>query len=157
MFLEKIISGGQTGADFGALLAARELGLGTGGFAPQGWRTESGPRPYLASFGLHQSSSSGYLQRTRLNVLNSDATMIFGDAMSSGSQRTWSYCVSYSKPVIRIPWRSPEPIPSLGVFRDFLSSVGVFVLNVAGNRESKNPGIERATKDFLIAALSEVK
>ena len=45
MFLTKIISGGQTGADYGALLAAHALGLETGGWAPKGWRTEDGPKP----------------------------------------------------------------------------------------------------------------
>ena len=39
----KIISGGQTGIDRMALELARELGLGTGGTAPKGYTTESGP------------------------------------------------------------------------------------------------------------------
>ena len=50
---EKIISGGQTGADMGALLAARELGIPTGGVAPKGWLTENGPQEeLLRNFGL---------------------------------------------------------------------------------------------------------
>ena len=51
--LTKIISGGQTGADMGALLAARDLGMESGGVAPKGWRTEDGPQEtLLLSFGL---------------------------------------------------------------------------------------------------------
>ena len=36
----KIISGGQTGADMGGLLAAKDLGIRTGGWMPKGWLTE---------------------------------------------------------------------------------------------------------------------
>jgi hypothetical protein len=38
----KIISGGQTGADIGALKAAKECGFATGGMAPYRYWTEKG-------------------------------------------------------------------------------------------------------------------
>jgi hypothetical protein len=38
--LERVISGGQTGADQGGLRAARACGIPTGGWAPRGWLTE---------------------------------------------------------------------------------------------------------------------
>lgn len=47
--LERIVSGGQTGADQAALRAARAAGLPTGGWAPRGWLTEEGPAPWLAN------------------------------------------------------------------------------------------------------------
>jgi len=45
--LERIITGGQIGADQGALRAARAAGIATGGWAPAGWETEAGPAPEL--------------------------------------------------------------------------------------------------------------
>ena len=36
----KIVSGGQTGVDRGALQAAMDLGLEWGGWAPKGWRAD---------------------------------------------------------------------------------------------------------------------
>jgi hypothetical protein len=39
--LEKVVSGGQTGADQGGLRAARLAGIPTGGWAPKGWLVES--------------------------------------------------------------------------------------------------------------------
>jgi Circularly permutated YpsA SLOG family len=39
MLLKKIISGGQTGADQAGLRTAKRLGIETGGWMPQGWRT----------------------------------------------------------------------------------------------------------------------
>ncbi|MBO7684653.1 MAG: hypothetical protein J6T51_08020 [Kiritimatiellae bacterium] len=41
----KIVSGGQTGVDRGALQAAMDLGLPWGGWAPKGWRAENGTIP----------------------------------------------------------------------------------------------------------------
>ncbi len=46
--LDRVISGGQTGADQAALRAARAAGIPTGGWAPLGWKTEEGPAPRLA-------------------------------------------------------------------------------------------------------------
>ena len=48
MSIKKIISGFQTGADIGGILAAKRLGLETGGTMPKGFRTEDGPRPEFA-------------------------------------------------------------------------------------------------------------
>src|SRR5262249_29141313 len=73
--LEKIISGGQTGVDQGALCAARKAGFPTGGWAPKGWLTERGPAPWLAELGLLQHASPSYPLRTRANVAASDATL----------------------------------------------------------------------------------
>lgn len=50
--LERVISGGQTGADQAALRAARACGIPTGGWAARGWLTEDGPAPWLAEWGL---------------------------------------------------------------------------------------------------------
>ena len=43
--IRKIISGGQTGADQGALDAAIEYGFPYGGWLPKGRLTENGPLP----------------------------------------------------------------------------------------------------------------
>ena len=43
--IEKIISGGQTGADQAALDAAIKLGIPHGGWMPIGRMTEDGPLP----------------------------------------------------------------------------------------------------------------
>lgn len=51
--IEKVISGGQDGADQAGLYAAQILSIPTGGWAAKNFMTESGPRPDLAElFGL---------------------------------------------------------------------------------------------------------
>lgn len=148
----KIISGGQTGADQGALLAARELGIETGGWAPKGWRTEEGPSPWLADYGLKQSSSADYIVRTRSNILMAEATVIFGKE-SVGSRATWNYASSI--PNYKVHWAHLPPWEMGSHATEELAIMlvewagEIKTLNVAGNRESVSPGIRKTVKDVM--------
>lgn len=153
--LKKIISGGQTGADQGGLEAGRELGLETGGIAPKGWKTEKGPKPILLSeYGLVEASVPGYPYRTKMNVANSDATVIFGDPYTPGTNLTRRLCIQYEKPWYRV-CREDSPKVERTDFLSWLVKRNISKLNVAGNRESKNPGIQERVKNWLIAVLKE--
>ncbi len=145
--IEKIISGGQTGADQGGLEAARTVMIPTGGHAPQGYKTESGPDPSLRDrYGLKEHPSGDYRARTEANVLAADATVIFGNVFSAGSLLTRSLCRQHKKLVLENP--TPEEL------RRWAEKYNIEVLNVAGNRESKNPGIYQATLDIVLNALT---
>ena len=159
MTLRKIISGGQTGADQGGLRAGRALGLETGGWAPPGWRTLDGPAPWLADYGLVESTQSGvgnYAARTRLNVRDSDATVRFArDFHSPGERCTLRAIDKHAKPHLNVTeWDLLAP-PEFGTykFRVFIQQFDVGVLNVAGNSEQRAPGIAAAVERFLVFAL----
>jgi len=160
MTVTKIISGGQTGADIGGLRAAKQLGIATGGWMPKGWHTEAGPRPeYAAEFGMKEYQVAGYPARTKANVLWADGTIVFGTGR--GSNLTRSYCDMRGRPmysVVRTEWREFVKFGG-GVtgFVSWLERYNVQILNVAGRRESKAPGIERYVTEFLIRVLKEVK
>ena len=152
--IERIISGGQTGADQAALRAAKHLGYQTGGWAPRGWRTQAGPAPWLGiDYGLVQASTSGYAERTALNVKQSDATLILGYPGSAGCNLTQRLAAgTYKKPWywLRLDQdiRNPEEI-----LRDWIFKVEGTVLNVAGNREENHPGIGELVEAILGEAL----
>jgi hypothetical protein len=148
--LKLIISGGQSGADLGGLLAAEVLGIKTGGEAPLGFRTERGRQMILQSrYGLHEGQSHGYAFRTMNNVINSDATLIVAtDFTSKGTRQTIAYCNQFNKPIFLLQVGSILFEKSI---REFVQNIEV--LNVAGNRESVSPGITIATRDLLIRAL----
>ncbi len=153
--LRKIISGGQTGADQGGLEAGRELGIETGGTAPFNWMTELGSQKgRLDSYGLTQGpyDSRTYPKRTELNVKNSDGTVIFGDITSPGSKLTIKYCNALSKPLYRV-CREDNPIIEKQDFLNWLAKYSIEVLNVAGNRESKNKSIQERVHAFLVEVL----
>lgn len=140
----KIISGGQTGADFGALLAARELGIRTGGWAPKGYLTEKGANWDLKGFGLVQHSSPNYPPRTRMNCQDSDLTVIFGDVKSTGSKLAISICHEDKIPYILNPDATE--------LRTMCEDLKVETLNIAGNSASKDAGIEDLVRKVIVEA-----
>lgn len=151
--IEKIISGGQTGADQGALYAAKFcLGLKTGGWAPRGYRTQDGPNWNLKHmYGLQEHSSWKYPPRTAANVRDSDGTLIFGNLESKGCLLTIKLTGQYNKPHFVVPWHSGKSLDweYFQNFDDWIYENSIKVLNVAGNREHSNPGIFNRVCDFL--------
>ena len=157
--LKRIISGGQTGADQGALHGATLAGLETGGAAPKGYWTENGGEPtLLGGYGLIETISTGYPPRTRINVMNSDGTLIFGDPASRGSALTTRFCHDLDKPCLTVLWRKSgiELDTYLRVVH-WIERNNIKTLNVAGNRESKNPGIHDATSSFVVNLVKELR
>jgi hypothetical protein len=144
----KVVSGGQTGVDQAALRAARACGLETGGYMPLGYLTEDGPRPeFRELYGVIELPTSSYPARTRQNALEASATIWFGVLNSHGSASTHRNCWANHRPILDVV--EGETTPS-NVAR-WIEAGGFKVLNVAGNRESSNPGIGERTERFLTA------
>ena len=68
LFIKKVISGGQTGADRAGLEAAKKAGIETGGYCPKDYLTEKGPDKSLKGFGLIETETREYTERTELNL-----------------------------------------------------------------------------------------
>jgi len=147
MTLRKIISGGQTGADRGGLEGGRDLGLETGGTAPKDYKTENGSDLSLKEFGLEESAIADYRLRTAVNIINSGGTVIFGNANSSGCRLTKKLAELHRKPL--------AINPTVTELRQFVSRYKIEVLNVAGNRESRNFGICKSVRDKIVKAFGE--
>ena len=142
----KIISGAQTGADHGGLEAGKILKLKTGGVAPKGFKTETGFNPALKElYGITESWSPNYRTRTIENVKNSSGIVWFGNESSPGGKLTINSCKQFGKPYIINPTKD--------AFLRWINWNNIVVLNVAGNRESTNPGIFEKVKNFLVDAL----
>jgi hypothetical protein len=159
--LTRIISGRQTGADQGGLFAARDLGIRTGGTAPQGWLTENGPQEaLLRSFDLVECTKSGYPARTRENVLDADGTLLVGQYRSGGSALTARIAHDAGRPLFHlafVPNLAIAPHERIEEFLYWLERYDIHILNVAGNRESRSPGFQELTRPFLLAALGLTK
>ena len=150
--VEKLISGAQTGADMGGLLAAEELGIPTGGHVPRGCLTEKGRRPELMTrFNLTETDSTGYPERTKLNVQNADVTIIFAPILSQGSQLTKDLADRLNKPCLVIEF--DITLGTIDVVKSFIKKHNPKIINIAGNRESKTPGVEHAVYTVMFLAL----
>ncbi len=150
-----IISGGQTGADRGALEAAEILGLTRGGMAPAGWRAEDGVIPERYRVGMMQSGDASYRVRTRSNVEASGGTLILSLGplpADSGSMLTGKMARRAGKPH---RWFT-LPLGRIGceIVLEWLEENRIGVLNVAGPRESREPGIQAATCAALVQILT---
>jgi Circularly permutated YpsA SLOG family len=148
--LRRIVSGGQSGVDRAALDAARALGIPAGGWCPRGRIAEDGC--IRRRYRLVETPSRGYAQRTEWNVRDSDATLIVNRGrLDGGTLLTVQLAQRHRKPVFvvqlgrrlrRAQWRA------------WLARSRVRVLNVAGPRESKRPGIYREARAVLSVLLA---
>jgi len=150
LFLTKVISGGQTGADQGGLAAANMYNIPTGGVAPEHFNTANGPNVELLRNTFKLEARGSYRSRTFENVEQSDGTIrLCVNFISPGERCTLNAINQYNKPFLDVDLLNP-----------FLSSTAanwiinnkIKVLNIAGNRErSTGPSIHILTFNYLCA------
>jgi hypothetical protein len=159
--IEKIISGGQTGADQAGLRAAKAVGLATGGWLPQGCITLDGPRPDLLEiYSMQEHPKKGYPARTEANVRDSDGTIRFAEKFGSpGEKCTLKAIHWFRKPYLDIPilamyngkeWVAKAIGYSPADVLAWVKENNIRVLNVAGNSEQTCKGIGDVVHDFLV-------
>jgi len=152
-----IVSGGQTGADRAALDFAIANGMLHDGWCPRGRRAEDGPIPphYL----LRETPSRHYSQRTRWNVRDSDATVVFSIApqLIGGTRLTAEIARQLGKPVLHLSRDEPDFTVEAAAakLRQFLSEHQVERLNIAGPRASQEPEVAAFITAVLACALAK--
>lgn len=143
----KIVSGGQTGADRAALDFAIEYGIKHGGWCPKGRIAEDGR--IARRYRLKETASSYPAVRTRRNVRDSDGTVIFSlrTRLTGGTRLTAVLARKSKKPLLKIIAPGRNARRSL---KEFLREHRICVLNVAGPRESGQPGVYAFTRRVLL-------
>jgi hypothetical protein len=154
--LIKIISGGQTGVDRGALQAALDRQVSCGGWCPAGRKAEDGRIP--AHFPVIELADAGYAQRTERNVLDSDATVLihFG-TISGGSRLTLYCCRKADRPSLEIDASEIETAEAVQHMLAFVGEYRVACLNIAGPRESGAPGAAKFARQIVGELLDRLK
>jgi predicted Rossmann fold nucleotide-binding protein DprA/Smf involved in DNA uptake len=147
--IKTIVSGGQTGADRAAFDFALENGIEIGGFVPKGRRAEDGK--ISASYpNLIETVTRNYIERTELNVKNSDAALVVShDKLTGGSLLTKKFAEKHQKPFLHIDFLSSTIEESAEKARKWLASIKCKRLNIAGSRASTDAEIYEKTKLFL--------
>ena len=141
----KIISGGQTGVDRAALDFALNNGINCGGWCPLGRKAEDGK--ISDKYPLLETKSSKYSERTKLNVQNSDGTLIFfNQTLDKGSTLTATLAIKYCKPIFYYNFSANNNFSKITFW---LNSNKIKILNIAGSRESNSTGIYIKTYTLL--------
>lgn len=157
--LERVISGGQTGADQAGLYSAEVCHFKTGGHAPKGYRTLSGNNPTMLRdhFGLEETVQENYQYRTALNVQNSDATIrLASNFESPGELCTLRAITKFKKPYFDVDLRplmrtkmqylsgkadrNAYIQQTTDALLTFLIEYQVVTLNIAGNADRNSTG-----------------
>lgn len=129
----KIVSGGQTGVDRGALDAALAAGFPCGGWCPADRAAEDGPIP--ARYPLTPLARGGYRERTRQNVLDSDGTAIlFHGVLGGGTLLTLILCKWEGRPHVVIDASKTSESAAAADIARFVDEHDIHALNVAGPR-----------------------
>jgi hypothetical protein len=167
MALTKIISGGQTGVDRGALDAALVAGFECGGWCPSDRGAEDGEIPERYPLTLLPTTNASlasevqsarqvaeqYRARTLKNVQDSDGTVIlYSGTLSGGTLLTQKLCMREKKPFIALDARAMTKLRAAGAIARFVEAQGISVLNVAGPRLSGWP----AGYGFALGVVSAV-
>lgn len=156
MALQKIVSGGQTGVDRGALEAALATHFRCGGFCPAGREAEDGAIP--TRYPVTTLARGGYRERTRTNVVTSDGTVILFDGSRTGGQLTGGTrltricCQDARKPLLIVDKAKTPAAAAAAAVLSFIKANEIRILNVAGPRASGWP----EGFDFALEVISRV-
>jgi Circularly permutated YpsA SLOG family len=139
--LERIISGGQTGADRAALDTAIEYGYEVGGWVPRDRAAEDGPIPDEYP-GLVETEASDPAERTKRNVRDADATLLVSHGpLLGGSRLTAEEARRLGRPVLHVDLHALSADAATLHVRAWLLATNPRTLNVAGPRASEDPDI----------------
>lgn len=151
----KLISGGQTGVDRGALDAALASGFPCGGWCPRGRRAEDGAIP--DRYPVTEMTSANYLARTRRNVAESDATLILANGpLGGGTRATATHARKIGRPCLIVDLDDAESAETALRIVEWIEQSGIDILNVAGPRESAHPGIEERACRLVTVVLDRL-
>ena len=151
----KIISGGQTGVDRGALDAALKLGVECGGWCPAGRLAEDGIIP--ERYPVIEMEDGGYAERTAQNVVDSDGTLIISNGEPMGGTReTIERCIENDKRYLIIDYREMSTAEARKKALHFLQNRHIRCLNVAGPRASQWPEGHALTYQIMSAILRRI-
>ncbi len=142
-----IISGGQTGVDRAALDFALKNNIQCGGWCPLGRLAEDGVISH--KYPLKETKTSKYEERTRLNVKDSDGTLIlYENEMDEGTVLTHKLALEMNKPVLTIKLPVGQAF-NKELFSNWITNSNISALSIGGPRESSSPGIYKLTYSFL--------
>jgi hypothetical protein len=114
---------------------------------------------------LVEADTADYVARTEANVIDSHCTVVFTFGKpTGGSKKTIELAEKYQRPCLSVDLAAMSDEQAASAVLQWLAPGGLMivgtstpqpypVLNVAGSRESKAPGIQQRVKAVMVAVL----
>lgn len=142
--LKKIISGGQIGADQGALDAAIKYSFPHGGWIQKGRKTQLGTLP--DKYELKEMTVAGFKEKIEQNVIDSDGTVIISHGeLSGGADYSRKMAKKHKRPCLHIDLNVIPPSLAPPEINTWIIDNDIEVLNVTGSRSSEDSDVHRDT------------
>ena len=161
--ITEIRSGGQSGADRGAMDAARAFGTPLSGWCPAGGWAEDFPTApgVLALYPeMVETPSSNVIQRTEWNIRDSTCCLVFNtkaEGTSPGTDVGFVFNERYGIPHREFALDDPDSYDAqVTAAVDWLNDMNddAIVLGVGGPRESEYPGMHDIAFDIVTSILA---
>jgi len=150
--IKKIISGGQVGADQGALDVAIKYGIPHGGWIQKGRKTQSGILP--SKYHLKEMSTASFKDRIEQNVIDSHGSVIITHGTLAGGA---DYCLKmaqkHGRTCLHIDLDTLSEFTAASRLNAWIKENDIEVLNVNGSRTSEDSGIYKDTMDIIESAV----
>ena len=165
MRIRVIRSGGQTGADRGALDAARQAGVPIAGWCPKGGWAEDMPEPpgLMAPYPeLVETPSADVIQRTEWVIRDSTCCIVFNThaaGTSRGTDAGYMFYEKYDTPNWTFLLGEPDSYgEQVRAAIDWLNSLDddAIVVGIGGPRASEYDGIYDIVFSVVTAILDEL-
>ena len=150
--IKKIISGGQVGADQGALDVAIKYGIPHGGWIQKGCKTQSGILP--SKYHLKEMSTASFKDRIEQNVIDSHGSVIITHgALTGGSDYCLKMAQKHGRPYLHIDLNTLSEFTAASRLNAWIKENDIEILNVNGSRASEDSSIYKDTMDIIEGAM----
>ena len=137
--IQKIVSGGQTGAERAALDVAVKLGIPYGGWVSKVRPIRDGS---LSEYKLQEMSTAGYSKIIEKNVTDSDGTLIIAQGkLNAESDYAREMTLKHRKQLLGISLRITNHQEAAALIASWIFLQRIRFLNVTGPKASEDPQI----------------
>jgi len=148
--IEKIISGGRSGAEQAALDASIKLGIAYGGWIPK--EGHGTIRPDAARYNLLEMPTANQTEAQKKNIRESDGTLILSHGtLSSKLENTAKSTRRYSTPLLQVDLNNTSAFNAASLINDWIIDNDLTTLHVTGPSENEDEKIYPSTLDILQA------
>ncbi len=150
--IRKILSGGQSGVEAGAMDLALKMGLECGGWMPRGYRFTGEPPP--VDYRLKETASSDFKEAVECNARDSNGTLLLTRGKKSARTKyAIQMALKHQKQLLHLDLAEYPIFEAGSMISTWISMQFIKVVYVTGSSQDEDEDIYRMTQKALETAL----